>query len=67
MKVIGICYFLLTLLTPYDQNIDFCFPLTMFHHVDGGIYVIMADLFTSLSVLRFGERPDTIAEKGNVG
>ena len=27
MKVVGICYFLLTLLTPYDQNIDFCFPL----------------------------------------
>ena len=27
MIVIGSCYFLLTLLTPYDQNIDFCFPL----------------------------------------
>ena len=30
MIVVGSCYFLLTLLTPYDQNIDFCFPV-MFH------------------------------------
>ena len=27
MIVVGSCYFLLTLLTSYDQNIDFCFPL----------------------------------------
>ena len=27
MIVVGSCYFLSTLLTPYDQNIDFCFPL----------------------------------------
>ena len=25
--IVGSCYFLLTLLTPYDQNIDFCIPL----------------------------------------
>ena len=30
MIVVGSCYFLLTLLIPYDQNIDLFFPLTMF-------------------------------------
>ena len=30
MITVGTCYFLLTLLTPYDQNIGFCFPLTYF-------------------------------------
>ena len=28
MIVVGSCYFLLTLLIPYDPNIDFVFPLT---------------------------------------
>ena len=27
MIVVGSCYFLLTLLIPYDPNIDFVFPL----------------------------------------
>ena len=29
MIVVGSCYFLLTLLIPYDPNIDFVFPLTI--------------------------------------
>ena len=29
MIIVGSCYFLLTLLTPYDQNIDFYFPLKL--------------------------------------
>ena len=28
MIVVGSCYFLFTLLIPYDPNIDFVFPLT---------------------------------------
>ena len=28
MIVVGSCYFLLTLLIPYDPNIDFVFPLS---------------------------------------
>ena len=47
MIVIGSYYFLLTLLTPYDQNIDFCFPLfkghqkwPMHHH-----HVILYNMF----------------------
>ena len=30
MIVVGSCYFLLTLLTPYDQNVDFCFLLIIY-------------------------------------
>ena len=29
MIVVGSCYFLLTLLIPYDPNIDFVFPLNI--------------------------------------
>ena len=29
MIVVGSCYFLLTLLIPYDQNIDLFFPLSV--------------------------------------
>ena len=32
MKV-EMCYFLLTLLTPYDQNIDLCVPLNYLKEV----------------------------------
>ena len=30
MIVVGSCYFLLTLLIPYDPNIDFVFPLSFY-------------------------------------
>ena len=31
MIVVGSCYFLFTLLIPYDPNIDFVFPLNIVH------------------------------------
>ena len=33
MIVVGSCYFLLTLLIPYDPNIDFVFPLSFYIRV----------------------------------
>ena len=38
MIVVGSCYFLLTLLIPYDPNIDFVFPLRC-------LFVIFVDSF----------------------
>ena len=31
MIVVGSCYFLFTLLIPYDPNIDFVFPLSVLY------------------------------------
>ena len=38
MIVVGSCYFLLTLVIPYDPNIDFVFPLIHLYSSHGTTY-----------------------------